>query len=92
MSDTATEETRSGRGRPRAEHTINRDEQVIEALRKSEGGTLTRNEIAEQLGVSPGIAYLSLYRLKNDKNGPRVERAEEGRFSWRLTDVPANKA
>jgi predicted ArsR family transcriptional regulator len=52
------------RGRPRPQDTINRDEKVYQLL--SNKGPLTRTQIAEELGVTPGIAYMSLFRLKKE--------------------------
>lgn len=52
------------RGRPRPQDTINRDEQVFQLLANK--GPLTRTQIAEELGIETGIAYMSLFRLKRD--------------------------
>lgn len=57
------------RGRPRPEETLKRDGQVLRLLER--GGPLTRNDLAEALGISPQLVYLALSRLA--KNG-RVKR------------------
>lgn len=55
-------ETKRPRGRPRPQSTIDRDATVLRHLRKN--GPLTRNQIAESLGLSKSVAYLSLSRLR----------------------------
>jgi predicted transcriptional regulator len=59
----------SAQGRPRPQDTIARDNQVHQIL--TEKGALTRKQLADELGVTPSLAYMSLFRLR--KTG-RVER------------------
>lgn len=64
------------RGRPRPQETIERDQKILSLLRDL--GPRTRNTIAEDLGLSVTIVYLSLDRLRRedkvqirpDTNGP----------------------
>jgi DNA-binding transcriptional ArsR family regulator len=58
--DPATEK----RGRPRPQDTVARDEAVAQLVR--EKGPLSRTQIAEQMGITPSIAYMSLFRLRRD--------------------------
>lgn len=77
----ATAEGESGRrGRPRSQEAMNRDEAVFETL--NDGVQLTRNEIAEKVGFTGGLTYLSLYRLQREG---RVVRVADGttRRAWR---------
>lgn len=60
------------RGRPRPETTIQRDEQVAQAL---VAGGKTREDLATETGLTKSEVYLSLHRLR--KAG-RVERTREG--------------
>lgn len=48
------------RGRPRSPETIARDERVLAALRE---GPRTKEQLVEQLGFTPQLVYLSLWRL-----------------------------
>lgn len=81
---TETESTESGgrRGRPRSQEALTRDQQVLDTL--AGGVQLTRNEIAEKVGFTGGLTYLSLYRLKRDG---LVVRVSDGttRRAWRQT-------
>lgn len=80
----AVEQTESGessrRGRPRSQEAMNRDEAVFSTL--NDGAQLTRNEIAEKVGFTGGLTYLSLYRLQREG---RVVRVADGttRRAWR---------
>lgn len=56
-------EIKRPRGRPRPQATIERDAAVLAHLRQNEG-PLSRNQIAENLGLSKSVAYLSLSRLR----------------------------
>lgn len=73
-------ETSSRRGRPRSQEAMGRDEAVFETL--NDGVQLTRNEIAEKVGATGGLTYLSLYRLQREG---RVVRVTDGttRRAWR---------
>lgn len=70
------------RGRPRSQEAMNRDLAVLETL--NDGVQLTRNEIAEKVGFTGGLTYLSLYRLQREG---RVTRVSDGttRRAWRQT-------
>ena len=59
-----TKETKEKRprGRPRPQETIERDAAVLAHLRLN--GPLTRNQLAESLGLSLSHTYLSLSRLR----------------------------
>jgi hypothetical protein len=70
------------RGRPRSQEAMNRDLAVLETL--NDGAQLTRNEIAEKVGFTGVLTYLSLYRLQREG---RVARVSDGttRRAWRQT-------
>jgi predicted ArsR family transcriptional regulator len=73
MTEASTEaDTRHGR--PRPQDTIERDEKVAQLL--SAEGPLTREEIATKLGITPSIAYMSLFRLR--KSGDVAKATGEG--------------
>ena len=57
-------DTKRPRGRPRPEETINRDAAVLAHLQLH--GPQSRNQLAESLGLSLTITYLSLDRLRRD--------------------------
>ena len=57
------EPTRLPRGRPRPAETIARDEQILALLKANPAG-MTRNDIAEEMGLNTSRAYLSLDRLR----------------------------
>lgn len=52
-----------GRGRPRPQEVIERDEAVFAALAKP----MAKSEIAEVTGLTPKMVYLSLWRLSRAK-------------------------
>lgn len=82
-----TETTTGGRrGRPRSQTAMDRDQRVLDTLTNEVH--LTRNEIAEKVGFTGGLTYLSLYRLKRDG---LVTRVADGttRRAWRQT-TPAD--
>lgn len=71
-------EERKGRGRPRPEFTIERDEQIVSAL--GEHGSMSRVALSLSFGVNVNIIYLSLARLR--KAG-RVKTVRDGkRHLW----------
>jgi predicted Rossmann fold nucleotide-binding protein DprA/Smf involved in DNA uptake len=76
-TDAPTEPPRR-RGRPRSPETIERDEQVLTALR---AGPLTKAQLVEKLGLPPQRVYLSLWRLRREE---RVVRDSGGqtRHLW----------
>lgn len=79
------EATAPRRGRPRPESTIQRDEQVAQAL---VAGGKTREDLATETGLTKSEIYLSLHRLR--KAG-RVERARDGgKHVWtQVTQEPS---
>lgn len=65
------------RGRPRPESTIQRDEQVFQAL---VAGGKTREDLATETGLTKSEVYLSLHRLRN---AGKVERTRDsGKHVW----------
>lgn len=79
------ETARRRRGRPRPTENIDRDNMIEEILRKQ--GAMTRNALAEQIGLSYSLTYLALDRLR--KQG-RVRRClqDKGLTVW-TTEVEA---
>lgn len=69
------------RGRPRSPQTVERDERVLGALR--DGGQLTKEQLVEQLGLSPNMVYLSLWRLRREGRVLREATTSE-RHVWRV--------
>jgi DNA-binding Lrp family transcriptional regulator len=59
------------RGRPRPAETIERDRRILEMLRDNPDG-LTRNQIAEEMGLNTSRAYLALDRLRRDGKATKV--------------------
>jgi predicted ArsR family transcriptional regulator len=51
------------RGRPRPAESINRDHQILTRLK--EAGPRTRNQLADDLGLSTSLVYLALSRLRD---------------------------
>lgn len=78
-------EEKRGRGRPRPDATIARDEQVFLALHNN--GPTSRAQIAEWFSVNVNIVYLSLNRLRN---AGRIEKVRRGKHH--LWAVAANDA
>lgn len=73
-----TPEGESGRrGRPRDPGVIERDERVLGALSTTEAKT--KAQLAGELGLEPGVVYLSLWRLNKAGLVTREQRA------WRQT-------
>jgi transposase len=68
-------EEKRGRGRPRPEFTVNRDEEVFDYLVSH--GASGRQKIAEDFGVNVNIVYLSLHRLRRQG---RAEKVRNGKF------------
>ncbi len=65
MSVMRQEGEKRPRGRPRPQETVDRDREVLKLLKRRE---MTRNEISEALGVAHTITYLSLSRLRANKD------------------------
>jgi predicted transcriptional regulator len=84
MSTETTEGTAEdgSRGRPRPQDTIERDDRVHALL--VERGPLTRTDIATEMGITPSLAYMSLFRLTRDGRVRRASNAEgEGKsHTW----------
>jgi len=71
---------RRGRGRPRARETLERDQQVFDAL---DAGPMTREQLAEKLNAPASLIYLALWRLSH-QDPPRVVKITDGavRHAW----------
>jgi predicted ArsR family transcriptional regulator len=76
------------RGRPRPQDTIERDNRVHQVL--IDKGHLTRQQLADELGVKPSIAYMSLFRLRRDGRVQRVAGAGDDAKShtWEAVAPP----
>lgn len=74
---------RRGRGRPRPVDTIDRDQQTLELLAR---GPLSREELADMLGVNLNLAYLSLDRLRLAGKVRRTigVRGDGRTYTWEL--------
>lgn len=68
-------EEKRGRGRPRPDFTITRDEEVFAYL--AEFGPTGRAKMARDFGVNVNIVYLSLHRLRAQG---RAEKVRSGKF------------
>ena len=66
---------RRPRGRPRPEETIERDNQILNLLKLNPDG-LTRNDIADTIGLNKSRTYLSLDRLR--RQGLAQKSSPEG--------------
>ena len=70
---------RPARGRPRPAETIERDRAILDLLKDHPDG-LTRNAIAEAMGIEKVKAYLSLDRLRKqglaEKTKPETSNAD----------------
>jgi len=66
----------------------NRDEHVYQYLK--ENGSKSRNEIADALGISRSLTYLSLDRLRRS-NPPRAKRCLTEASSYTLWSVAVNE-
>lgn len=78
--------TGGGRGRPRPDATIQRDEQVLSFLRAN--GAKTRADIAAGTQIKGNEVYLSLYRLSR-ADPPAVVR--EGN-AWKVPEPALTEA
>lgn len=85
----------TGRGRPRPQATIERDNRVIAWLReqKDEAGAFvgkTRDEIAKALDIKGNEVYLSIFRLNRDG---KVQKGVGSAHAWAAkTDADADEA
>jgi hypothetical protein len=69
--ETPAEQTQGGRGRPRPDAVVARDQRVLEYLRAQVDETgayvgKSRDEVAQATGLPGNQVYLSFYRLKRD--------------------------
>jgi predicted transcriptional regulator len=86
VTEAATEAAPSRRSRPRPQAVVDRDEQVYAKLVEL-GGSATKAQLADALGVAANEVYLSLYRLRV-KQG-RVERVRDDGKQHVYRVVPA---
>jgi predicted transcriptional regulator len=77
-----TEAPAEGGGRPRPQDTIARDGKVKQLLVDS--GPLTRAQIAEKMGITPSLAYLSLFRLSKRGEVRRVLADSGKSHTWEI--------
>lgn len=83
-----SDESKSGRGRPRPDTTVQRDSAALTHFQSASSAGLTREELAEKLGVSSSEAYLAIYRLSR-QNPPRVRKQRrDGKVRWVDVDAP----
>jgi len=68
------------RGRPRPQETISRDARVLDLLQRR--GPLTRNQVADELGLEKVKAYLSLDRLRKEGRLRTCADAQPGSTLW----------
>jgi predicted ArsR family transcriptional regulator len=72
-----------GRGRPRPQDTIRRDQTALRLLAEQ---PMTRDELAARLRCTSHLAYLALWRLNNDGLVERLPNGVGGRTNrWALT-------
>jgi DNA (cytosine-5)-methyltransferase 1 len=84
-----TASTTQGRGRPRPEETKARDAKALEIVSAAGTAGVTKEALAAALGVEkPGIAYLSLYRLRKDGLVVKSRSENGGKFVWTRTETP----
>jgi hypothetical protein len=75
----------AGRGRPRPDATVERDERVLKHITAS--GPKTRKELAEELQVPGNEIYLSLYRLS--RQSPPAVVKQGSKWQVPAAEVPA---
>lgn len=75
---------RRGRGRPRPQEAIERDELVYAAVRDM-NGPATRETLATATGLDGGLIYLSLYRLRKSNRVTRTH--DNGQHVWVVVDA-----
>lgn len=81
----ATDE--GGRGRPRPQDVIARDEKAYQTL--IESGPLTKPDLAEKLGITPSLTYMSLFRLAQAGRVRRVATESARSHTWEaVQDTP----
>jgi predicted transcriptional regulator len=80
------------RGRPREAWSIERDEKVMEILRAE--GPMTRNDLADRMGLPPQLVYHALDRLRrgtlaNPEGRVRLCVGAGGTLVWSVRDGDA---
>lgn len=80
---------RPQRGRPRPAETIQRDREILALLEANPEG-LTRNEVADWMGLNTSRAYLSLDRLRRQGKAAKI-KAEGSQADKDTLWVPARK-
>jgi DNA-binding IclR family transcriptional regulator len=83
---TPTDDEMTPRGRPRPQETIARDDQVLSQL---SSGPKTTKQLADALGISPGKAYLCIYRLKQTGQVEKTQTEGAREPSWQATGAAA---
>lgn len=76
----------AGKGRPRPAATIELDAKGLEILKNTPTG-LTKEQLAEQLGVEVSKAYLVTYRLRTQ--GEIHKERADGKYVWKAGAAPA---
>lgn len=75
-------EEKRGRGRPRPEFTVERDQAVLRHLAML--GSAGRQRLADDFGVNVNIIYLSLIRLRRDG---LVKKVRNGKYHlWTVVE------
>lgn len=77
---------RRGQGRPRSNHTIDRDQIVLKYLSENKGDdeiykSFTRADLTIALGLEASLIYLSIYRLRRDGHVERTGAGVNARWS-----------
>ena len=72
--------TTAGKGRPRPAATVELDAKGLELIKTNEAG-LTKEQLAEQLGVEVSKAYLVTYRLRTQ--GEIHKERVDGKYVWK---------
>jgi hypothetical protein len=76
----------AGKGRPRPQATLELDAKGLDLIKANEGG-LTKEQLAEQLGVEVSKAYLVTYRLRTQ--GVIHKERVDGKYVWKMGAAPA---
>jgi hypothetical protein len=79
-------ETRPRRGRPRPQENIERDETIYDLLKNR--GPKTRNEVAQETGLTHSLTYLALDRLRRSGRVRRCLTDDSGSVWSVETDSP----